>query len=92
MTNFVLSPTKTRSQSTKTVNFVLSKPISQAESTKITNFVLSPTKTRSQSTKTAPNVLSTDPPTKISEIAREQNEDRKQHQLTHRSRQISEIE
>ena len=43
----------------------------------MTNFVLSPTKTRSQSTKTAPNVLSTDPPTKISEIAREQNEDRK---------------
>ena len=42
----------------------------------MTNFVLSPTKIRSQSTKTAPNVLSTDQPTKISEIAREQNEDR----------------
>ena len=48
----------------------------------MTNFVLSPTKSRSQSTKTAPNVLSTDPPTKISEIAREQNEDRKLKQPT----------
>ena len=77
MTNFVLSPAKIRSQSTKTDNFVLSKPISQTESTITTNFVLSPTQIRSQSTKTAPNVLSTDQPTKISEIAREQNEDRK---------------
>ena len=77
MTNFVLSPAKIRSQSTKTDNFVLSKPISQTESTKMTNFVLSPTQIRSQSTKTAPNVLSTDKPTKISEIAREQNAYRK---------------